>query len=212
MSTALNMLLHTLLIGSMIGFLFAIATVTFSTGNGIERLIRCSALFSGAMVVLGAQAAGVSFADFAVESLSGSKLFSGAGLTATVVPGGAGVAMGWYLTRSLRRSENIAIRVLAFVGMLAITQFAQIYVVATSTKGVELGSTAVPNIAFVVGISIYVMLKYDPDSKVDAPTSWRDKLRVGRSLAEELKSGASGAPSKAAPTAAPAFFTPDPRK
>jgi hypothetical protein len=52
--------------------------------------------------------------------------------------------------------------VLAFVGTLAAAQFAWIYAVAVQSNGLNLGPSVIPNIAFVVGILLYVVLRYEP--------------------------------------------------
>ena len=82
-----------------------------------------------------------------------------------IVPGTAGVWMGWYLTRSLRRDEDVAMRIMAFVGMLAASSFAAVYVVAIDKNGARLGASALPNISFIVGIFLYVMLRFQTSPK-----------------------------------------------
>jgi hypothetical protein len=165
-------------------FVFSVFAITFMTKDPVERAIRAGALFSGAMVVLGAQGAGVSYAQFIVKSLSGIKPVT-AGLVGATLPGLAGVGMGWYLVRAIRRSQNVAVRILAFVGMLATTQFAEIYAVALHARGFALGAAATPNIAFVVGLSLYIMLRYDPTS--ETPTvKRRFWSRLADSAAESL--------------------------
>jgi hypothetical protein len=159
----LNILLHLMLIGSMLAFVSCAVVVTFKAPNQLERTIRASALFCGAMVVLGSQAAGVSFADFTVTSLSNTNL--GAKIVGAAVPGAIGLALGKYIAWSLRRSETIAIRVLAFVGTLAASQFAWIYAVAVKANGLALGPAVIPNIAFAVGILLYVVFVFEPGKR-----------------------------------------------
>jgi hypothetical protein len=176
MEIFLNVLLHVMLIGSMVAFVGCSVLVTFRTDSSLERAIRASALFCGALIVLGAQAAGLSFADFTVNALSNSNL---AGATAkvmgAVVPATAGIVIGRYLTLSVRKSENIAIRVLAFVGTLAATQFATIYAIGVKANGLEIGAPAIPNVAFVVGILLYVVLKYEPGKRAQT-SKWAPKM------------------------------------
>lgn len=173
-SIVLNLLLHTLLIGSLGLFLVAIVRVTLATEDNIERAIRAIALLAGAMVALGAQASGSSFATFTVNSLSGSRpVGTGVELLAAIIPGGVGVGMGWYIIRSLNRNETIAVRVLAFVGMLAAVSFAEVYAVATKTQGVILGAAAIPNSAFILGVMLYIVLKYQSSN---TKTSRRGRL------------------------------------
>ncbi len=165
----------------MFAFLASAIWVVFKTDDRVERAIRGAAVFCGAMVVLGAQAAGLTFTEFIVNSLSGaSALGQGAVLVGAVVPSAMGLLIGMALLRALRQSEDKAIRVIAFVGTLAATQFAQICAVAVDTNGVRLGAAAVPNISFVVGVLLYVVLKYDRKTRRGArPTPGLADL-VGR--------------------------------
>lgn len=143
----------------------AIVRITLTTQDPIERAIRGVALLAGALVALGAQATGGSFASFTVTALSGSRP-AGAGveLLAAIIPGGVGVGMGWYIIRSLNRNEAIAVRILAFIGMLAAVSFTEVYALATKTRGVFLGAAAIPNAAFILGVMLYIVLKYESPS------------------------------------------------
>jgi len=187
----LNIFLHMMLIGSLILFVLYGVIVTFQTNSLLERLIRLGAWFSGAMVVIGAQAGGLSFADFTVNALSGTRPASDiAKLMGALIPGALGVALASYLTNSVRRSNNVAIRVMAFVGMLAATQFAEIYAAAMSANGLEIGAAAIPNLSFVVGIVMYIVLTWDPEDRTRR-SSWRAALNIslrrrGRSETETV--------------------------
>ncbi len=191
MTVLLNIFLHMMLIGSLILFVLYGVIVTFQTNSLLERLIRLGAWFSGAMVVIGAQAGGLSFADFTVNALSGTRPASDiAKLMGALIPGALGVALASYLTNSVRRSNNVAIRVMAFVGMLAATQFAEIYAAAMSANGLEIGAAAIPNLSFVVGIVMYIVLTWDPEDRTRR-SSWRAALNIslrrrGRSETETV--------------------------
>jgi hypothetical protein len=166
MTVVLNVFLNVLLLAALVGFVFAIAWMAFwSTDVPFERAMRAFAFFAGALVVLGAQASGVGFAQYAVKSLAGVRpAGGGVKFLVTIIPGGAGVAMGWYITRAWKKHEVIAFRFLAFVGMLAATAFAVIYAQAFHVKGVRLGAAILPNVAFVVGLILYMMIKFVPGS------------------------------------------------
>lgn len=179
MIVLLTIFLHCMLVGSLILFVAYGLIVTFQTSSLVERLIRLGAWFSGAMVVIGAQAGGLSFADFTVNALSGTRPAAEvATLFGALVPGALGVALASYLTNSVRRSSNVAIRVMAFVGMLAATQFAQIYAVALNARGMNIGAAAIPNLSFVVGIVMYIVLTWDPESRNVRRSSLRAALRL----------------------------------
>ena len=104
---------------------------------------------------------GISIADLLIQSIT---LYSPVsfGILAVVLPGGLGVALAWYFTRSMQRSTNIATRIMIFIGMLSITQFADVYVKALGTSGLDVSKAFVPNLVFVISMSVYILLRYDP--------------------------------------------------
>jgi hypothetical protein len=156
----LKMILNMMLIGSILAFVTCSVLATLQADNGLERLIRIGALFSGGLVVLGAQLRGVGFAQFIVSSLSNAGAI---GMTTGVVLSGAAGATAGRMLLKITLSGNIfAIRVMIFIGMVAATQFAEIYIAEFSAHGFALGSAVVPNIAFVVGILLSIALTYDP--------------------------------------------------
>ncbi len=167
MAIAFNLLLHALLVGSLLLFVFGIIRLSLSTSDQIEKMLRIAAVFAGAMVTIGAQEGGVNYADFTVEALAGSRGASAvANVGATLIPALLGAALGFYVVRTLKRSEAIAIRVLGFVGMLATTAFMQVYAAAAAEKGIDLGAAALPNVTFTAGVILTVIFSYDR-SKAD---------------------------------------------
>jgi hypothetical protein len=162
MTIAFNLLLHALLVSALVLFVLAIIRVALETSDTVERVLRVAALFAGAMVTLGAQQAGVDYADFVVEALAGARGASAvANVGATIIPALLGVGLGFYVVRTLKVNETIAVRVLAFVGMLATTAFLQVYAAAVSAEGLELGAAALPNILFTAGVILTVVFTYD---------------------------------------------------
>ncbi|MEV5748563.1 hypothetical protein AB0L00_12155 [Actinoallomurus sp. NPDC052308] len=111
------------------------------------------------MVVLGSQAGGLSVADFMVDSLN--KASPGVLAAGATVHGGMGSTLGWYLTASMRRSSDIAIRIMAFIGTLAVTEFLEVYALAVKSSGLGLGPAIVPDMSFVVGVILYAALTLD---------------------------------------------------
>lgn len=156
---ALNILLHVLLLGSLGVYVLVLVRVVLAEEDRTERFIRASALFCGAMIVVGSQAAGAGYAEFIVQALAAAR--PGTALLAAVIPGVLGVAIGAYLIHAMkRRGEDVTVRLLALIGMLAAASFASIYAFAMREHAGHLGSYAVPNLAFVVGLTLYVILNF----------------------------------------------------
>ncbi|GAA3216404.1 hypothetical protein ACFO1B_15260 [Dactylosporangium siamense] len=167
MAVVFNLILHVLLIGSMAAFVIAIVADALADPDRRERVLRIAALAAGALVVLGAQSAGASYALFIVDALAGARGPStAAAVGAAVVPALAGAALGFFLVRTYKRSTRIGARVLGFVGMLSATAFVGIYAEATHTRGVMLGAAALPNVSFVVGVILTIVFAFDPDLPV----------------------------------------------
>lgn len=165
MSIAFNIVLHGLLIGTLGLFTVWMLIDTIREPEPRERMKRMLALAAGALVTLGAQAAGVGYAEFTVGALAGARGASAvANVGATVIPALLGAALGFYLVRVAKRSNAKAMRLVTFVGMLSATAFAQVYAEATSVKGVELGAAALPNITFVTGVILTYIFADDPEA------------------------------------------------
>ncbi|HUZ26144.1 MAG TPA: hypothetical protein VMV07_20515 [Streptosporangiaceae bacterium] len=160
LSAFLVILLNTLMIGSMLAFITFCVLAALAADNVPERLIRFGALASGGLVVLGAQAAGVSFSQLISTALDNSQALTTA--AGVVIPGAAGVGLSQIFLRAATNRNIFAIRVIIFIGMLAAVQFAEIYASVVDTKGFKLGAAILPNIAFVVGILLCIALTYDP--------------------------------------------------
>lgn len=166
MALAFNIFLHVLLIGSVVLFAWALIRMTLSVSDPQERVLRMAALFAGAMVTLGASVSGVGIAQYTVEALAGARPASAvAEVGATLIPALLGAGIGFYVARVYKRSERMAGRVMAFIGMLSITAFAGLYATATQVNGVLLGRAALPNIAFVLGVILCILFTWDPDER-----------------------------------------------
>lgn len=160
MTILLRIILNTMLISSMLAFVGLSILAALNDKNPVERLIRFGMLFSGALVVLGAEAGGVNFSQFISDSLSSTGAFPA--VTGVIIPGVAGVALGLFLLLSAYNGNIYTIRIIIFVGMLAAAQFAEIYAHALNAQGLSLGRTVAPNISFVVGVLLCLALTFDP--------------------------------------------------
>jgi hypothetical protein len=157
-----SVLQNVLIAASLVTFMAVVLWLCWQTDDLAERGKRLLALVLGGLVVAASNALGVTFPHFLVTSLSSSRPIGiGAKVLITLVPGGLGVGMGWYLLYAYQRRPRVAVRFLAFIGMLATASFAGIYAAAATTHGAKLGTPAVPNIAFTVGIILFVVFGND---------------------------------------------------
>ncbi len=159
MKEAFSIALQVVLIGSLVGFMITIILLAIKTKNTWERGLRIAAIFAGAMISLGAQASGLSYANYTVKTLAGARPASALAYgLATFIPALMGSAIGFYFARTMRKNETMGIRLLGFIGMLASTAFMEVYIEAASLKGIQLGATALPNIGFTAGVILTVVL------------------------------------------------------
>jgi hypothetical protein len=182
MALAFNIVLNAFLIAAMLFFVIALVALIMATQEPLERALRAAAAFTGALVVLGAQASGVSYANFIVKALEQNKTI-GIGFLAAGLPAAAGAGIGWYFVHSMKRSDALTVRLLAFIGMLALASFGSIYAVALNRSGTALGKAAIPNISFAIALLLYVVLK------IDTKAGRRPRARRGGNLLSRLTTG-----------------------
>ena len=189
-ATVLNVLLDLLLGGSLLLFAWLLIEMVVKASDPQEKLMRALALVGGAVIALAAEASGVSFADFTIDTLTGARPGGGA-FTAfsAIVPGGMGAFFAWYFVRMMRTSADMALRLMSFLGMLTIVGFAVIFAQATHVQGVMLGVAAIPNASFVVGLIAGVVAFLPP---ADAAAS--SGRRFGRLRDAVSRRGAPAAP------------------
>jgi hypothetical protein len=163
MSVFFGLLLNIAIVVAAAYQYYLMALLVAQANSLTEKYLRVLAYIAGIITVLGAKALGDSISSVLIRALLSGRPTS-IGLLGVAVPAAAGAAMAWYFVRTVRKKgSNIATRVLIFIGVLAVTQFADVYIAAFRAHGVVLGATLAPNIAFVVGLSLYLILTWNPD-------------------------------------------------
>ena len=163
MSAFLHFLLNAFIIlGSLGGCLAAVALVVFNTRGWTERIVRGLAIFAGTLVVMGAEAAGLTFPSFAVDTLSKTGPAGWAiRLTWVVLGAAAGALLARYLISRIDGGTNLQIRVMILVTIIAHVELLEIYAQNLKRHGFVLGIGALPDIAFISGLVLYVVFRYD---------------------------------------------------
>ena len=128
MTLAINIFLHILLVGSLLLFLWAAIQGALSEPDARERALRFMAMACGALIALGANQAGVGYADFAVNSLAGARAPSAAAaVVSAIIPGLLGFGLGFLIVRTFNSSNRVAQRLVGFLAVLASVAFALVY-------------------------------------------------------------------------------------
>lgn len=163
MSAFLHFLLNAFIIlGSLGGCLAAVLLVVFNTRGWTERIVRGLAIFAGTLVVMGAEAAGLNFSSFAVDTLTHGGLVGLLIKVAWVVLGGcAGSLLARYLISRIDGGTNLQIRIMILVTIIAHVELLEIYAQNLKRHGFVLGIGALPDIAFIAGLVLYVVFRYD---------------------------------------------------
>jgi len=184
-SVVFNVLIHVILLGAMGLFAVVLVKLTLSAYDSMERVKRVLALFAGAMVIVGAQASGLNFAEFMAKALTvGRASSAAAAVVSSLIAGIAGLGVGYLLVRLFRQHNEMAVRIICLVGMLSLAAFIQSYATITAASGVFVGASAAPNIAFTAGlILIFVFTDSDASrSSTLSPMAWIQRRLAIRDL------------------------------
>ncbi len=162
-TTIFNVLTHVIIVLGMIGMFLFIYYMIREEHLKLEKVIRLLAAVTGFLIYFGARATGMSIPSLMMESI---KTASGVGflLAAIVIPGGVGAVVAWYLLRALKKSDDVASRLVIMIAAFILVVFTDVYgaTFAESPGLQKLATTLVPNLTFTVGLSLYVILKYLP--------------------------------------------------
>jgi len=163
MTVITNALVAVLIIGAILALMFVLWQIANETENVMERAVRIMAYGGGLLTVLGAKAGGISISDFTVSALKQSNPIK-IGFFGVAVPAGTGVLVAWYMKNRMEKGDNFGKRIMIFVGVLVATQFAELYAAAVHVSGFSPSPSLMPNVAFIVGLVLYIITQYDTDA------------------------------------------------
>jgi hypothetical protein len=157
MTTLLNVITHIIIIAGIITMLAFIIRMIQKGDGKLEKLIRVFALIAGFLIYFMTRAVGLPIATLIVNSLgqTGALTFW---LLALILPGLIGILVAWYCLDAMRRESNIPARVVILISTFILTLFSDVYVATFSApKGDQLDITLLPNLTFVIGLSLFVI-------------------------------------------------------
>jgi hypothetical protein len=128
--------------------------------TAFEKIVRASSFSVALLIYFGAKSFGLSLTDIIIQGITNYNLSFA--MYAVLFPSSLGIFLGWYFARSLKRSSNIAIRVLILVGVFSVIQFTDIYLKAFGLIGLIVDKTLTPNLIFTISVSLYIILRVDP--------------------------------------------------
>lgn len=164
----LSIVLNLLLILALSAFIYLLFRLVTEPGRLTDRFLLAAMVLIGAMTDLAVNAAGLSLAGSVVQTFADA---SGWLMTfITLVAAAFGLGVGWVVTRrKLWRDKKRVVRILAYLGTVAIIEFILVYAQTLQEEGLSLGPSIIPNVAFVVSLILYLALASDPDARVTMP-------------------------------------------
>lgn len=148
-----------LIIWSGLVAIFAAIQIAVWKGSGFEHIIRLSAFLAGPLVLLAGKAMGVSMIDVLFRSISLTNPFA-MGFLGLLFPGALGVLLAWFFIRGLKRSSDIATRIMIFIGTTVMFQFGEVYAAAYQQSGGAIDANFAPNITFTLALLLYLIFNY----------------------------------------------------
>lgn len=167
MTTFFNILTHLLIIIGIAGMFVFITMMITSERYWLEKIIKTVAMITGLLIYFGSKSIGISIPVMILVSVQNTNpiIF---GLFALVLPSAAGVFVSWYCMKNMRRSEIIASRIVilisAFIAVMFGDVYASTYQIGNSAEAMN--TALLPNLTFVVGLTLYVIFKYETGKPV----------------------------------------------
>lgn len=144
--------------------LFIMLSIIRSAPSDAEKILRASSFTTGLLIFFGAEALGVPISLIIINSLTISHPFT-FGLINVILPSSLGILVSWYFIRTLKRSSNIATRIMILVGTFTIFLFGNVYFQALRLEGFSFQKSLLPNLSFTIAIPLYAITKYDPEER-----------------------------------------------
>jgi hypothetical protein len=157
-----SILTHLLIIISVFALSGAVVFLISSPDHGTKIVIRIISAVVGVFIYIGAKGIGLSLTELI---MLGVQLTSplGFGLSAVLLPSATGVIVAWYFINQLRKSEDIAARIMILIMSFIVIMFGDVYVATYSVSDNFDGynRALLPNLSFIIGLAIYIILNYE---------------------------------------------------
>lgn len=152
----------------IIGKVIIILRLSFSHSNGVESIIRVSAFTAGCFIYLIARSFGASITDVMISALITGSLFKYS-MLGFIIPSVIGYLLSEYIIYTVKRNEDVALRILILLCTLSIFQYGDLFIsVIKATKAypeIIPEKLLVSNVMFTIAIIINVIFRYNPHSK-----------------------------------------------
>lgn len=163
MAFIFNLITNVLIVLAMLAMISFIGLLIFS-GSSLQILIRILATVTGFLIYFGAKAVGLSIPSLMLSAISTTTPAS-IGVLGILLPGLAGMIVAWYCLKSIKKSEEVGLRLVILISTFIVVLFGDAYMASlgtavTSQQGINVA--LLPNLTFTVGIALYIIFRYLP--------------------------------------------------
>jgi hypothetical protein len=162
MTVFFNVVTHLLIILGVAGMFAFVGLMIKSEDQWLEKIIKTLAMVAGFLIYFGAKAVGISIPAMMLASVQNTNpiVFGFFGL---VLPSAAGIFISWYCMKNMRRSEVIASRIVILISAFIAVMFGDVYASSYQVETLKesMNAALLPNLTFVVGLTLYVVFKYE---------------------------------------------------
>jgi hypothetical protein len=151
-----------ILISILLGIVFVGKLINEPSKKG-ETTIRALSAMGGLFLFFLSKSTGISIYDLIVEAIAMYNILFY--IIAITIPAIIGYAIARYCIASLKKGEDFAMRIIILFGVLLISEFLDVYILATSQSGLLMNKGLVPNIAFTLAIIFYTIFQYQSEKK-----------------------------------------------
>jgi hypothetical protein len=152
-------ILTIILIGSLAIMAVLLFIAAFAVDSFLEGFVRFIAIIAAFILYFGSKFTGLSIPSLMLSAITTSNpiYFISVG---ALIPSLVGVTASWYVLKKLKKNESFAYRIAIFIGVFLITIFSDVLLAAFGTN-ISGSKELVPNISFVLGVSLYVVFRYE---------------------------------------------------
>ena len=156
-----TLLVHLLIIVGLVAMVIFMARNIVNENDKTEQFIKILAVVLGLFVYFAAKGLNLSISDLVVESMQTTKPIV-IGVVGFISPTILGIFSAWYIKRIFNSKNVIAERVILIFATLMITLFGEVYISSYSVSG---NTKLLPNVMFVAGVILYIVLGYTGKDK-----------------------------------------------
>ena len=165
-SSLLTCLTHIIIVICILLMISAAWYLIKEAPSKIDGLIRIMAVMIGFLAYVLSKSGGLSLPETVAKSFSfTSPLMLIA--SAYLVPGFLGLFIAWFILKHLKSGNAIPKRVVLLIVSFIVMAFTDVYSYVASRQMEQISSQSsyIPNIAFVIGLGLYVIFKGFPNEK-----------------------------------------------